>query len=188
MFSSAEAIRLIHQHRGDAVAITTMTGLRLWAAVSSRPEMDFPLVGCMGKASSVGLGVALAQPGRKVLVLDGDGSLLTNLGSLVTVAGAAPPNLYHFVLDDGAYTTTGGQPVPGAGAADLVGMARAAGYRAVYAFDDLEDFASQVADVLAQQGPVFASLKVYHEAIPPPKPRTTRDALREVRRALAAKG
>ena len=67
----------------------------------------------MGKASSVGLGVALARPDVRVLVLDGDGSLLMNLGSLVTIASQAPKNLVHVVFDGATYDTSGAQPTPG---------------------------------------------------------------------------
>ena len=69
----------------------------------------------MGKASSIGLGIALARPDKKVLVIDGDGSLLMNLGSLVTVANMSPKNLVHFVYQNGTYGVSGGQPIPGSG-------------------------------------------------------------------------
>ena len=108
-----EAVKAIHDRRGDAVVVGTMTPTRYWDLVTDRPELDLPVFGAMGKASSIALGVALAQPGRRVVVLDGDGALLMNLGSLVTIAGRQPANLVHIVFDDGAYHTTGaGSPSP----------------------------------------------------------------------------
>ena len=83
----------------------------------------------MGSASSIALGIALAQPSRKVIVMDGDGSLLMQLGSLVTIAGAAPENLYHFVFENGVYATSGGQPLPAEGRLDFEMMARGAASR-----------------------------------------------------------
>ncbi|MBI4234660.1 MAG: thiamine pyrophosphate-binding protein [Chloroflexi bacterium] len=166
MISSLEATRVINQHRGDAVVVPTMTPLRLWLTLSQRTDLDLPVMGAMGKGSSLGLGVALAQPGRKVFVLDGDGSLLMNLGSLVTVGNMGPSNFYHFVFEDGVYTTTGGQPIPGEGKFSFTALARASGYRAVHDFDNLEEFASQVSDILKRPGPTLICLRVHHEVIP----------------------
>ena len=92
-----------------------MTPNRYWESVSSNKDLDLPIFGAMGKASSVALGLALARPDKRIVVLDGDGGLLMNLGSLVTIADQEPDNLVHFVFEDGMYFTTGGQPVPGAG-------------------------------------------------------------------------
>ena len=165
--------------------VATMTGREEWDSVSENRSLDFPLIGCMGKASSFGLGLSLAQPQRKVLIIDGDGSLLMNLGSLATVANKAPANYYHFVLEDGGYTTTGGQPIPGANKISFAGMARAAGYAAAYEFDSLEEFVTEVEDILQQQGPVFVCLKVRHGDIPPSEPRTIQQAYKELTKLLA---
>ena len=81
----------------------------------------------MGKASSFGLGVALARPDIKVVVLDGDGSLLMNLGALVTIAALAPKNLLHVVLQGSTYDTSGGQPTPGQGILDWATVAKGGG-------------------------------------------------------------
>ena len=78
---------------------------------------------------------------------------------MVTVANKAPKNLYHFVMDNGVYATTGGQDVPGREAVSYEAMARAAGYRATYEFDDLEEFATNIAQILNQEGPVMVSIK-----------------------------
>ena len=162
MIPSFDAIRAINRERGQAIVVNTMTPNRYWTAVSGNPDLDLPIFGGMGKASSVALGLALARPDKRVVVLDGDGGLLMNLGSLVTIAEQRPANLVHIVFEDGVYFTTGGQPVPGAGKVDLAGMARDAGIKESHQFDDLEDFASELPDIMAKKGPVFVCLKVGH--------------------------
>ena len=185
MINGLDAIKAINDRRGEALVVGIMTPNRYWEQVSERPELDLPIFGGMGKASSVALGLALARPDRKVLVLDGDGSLLMNLGTLVTIAGQAPANLVHFVFEDGVYFTTGGQPIPGAGAFNLAEMADAAGYRESLVFDDLEDFVSELPGVMEKQGPVFVNLKVVHgDDVPPLEVKSTRDAMRRVKEAL----
>ena len=193
MIKNIDAIRIVDEHRGDAVIIPTMMAsheaLGL-PAVTSREEFDLPTTGAMGKASSMGLGLALARPERKVIVLDGDGSLLMNLGSLVTVGNKAPQNLYHFVFDNGVYAVTGGQPIPGAGKASFQGMAREAGYAAAYEFDDTEELVSEIDRVLAEKGPVLVSLKVVPEIENTPvnqrqwPRRSDKQAIEEVSKAL----
>ena len=162
MISSLDAVRAISRERGDAVVVSTMTPNRYWESVSENRDLDLPIFGAMGKASSVALGIALAQPDKKIIILDSDGGLLMNLGSLITLAGTAPENLVHFVFEDGAYFTTGGQPVPGAGRFDLAAMARDAGFAASYQFDDLEEMASDLPRIMNEKGPVFVALKVNH--------------------------
>src|SRR5436305_2284833 len=140
-----------------------------------------PLIGCMGKASSLGLGVALGAPGRQVLVLDGEGSLLMNLGALVTIGAQAPKNLVHFVFDNSAYDTSGGQPTPGAGAVDFAGLAVKAGYRAGYSFDDAAEFREKLPAILEHDGPVLVTLKIPRGWAGGPFPsRKTAQATKEV--------
>lgn len=167
MIPAFEAIRAINRQRGESVVVSTMTPNRYWEAVSEKPELDLPIFGGMGKASSVGLGIALARPNRRVLVLEGDGGLLMSLGSLVTIADQGAENLVYFVFEDGVYFTTGGQPVPGAGRSDLAGMARHAGIKESYGFEDLEEFASELPDIMGKKGPIFVNLKVTHPGEPP---------------------
>ena len=163
MIRMNDVLRLIEERRDDAVVFPTMVGTRGWRDVTRDESLDLPIGGGMGKASSVALGVCLARPDKKVLVVDGDGSLLMNLGTLVTIGGQTPANLYHFVLDNGVYAVTGGQPVPNAGGFSFAGLARASGYAAAYEFDDLEDFASQVDEVMGTRGPVLVSIKTEPE-------------------------
>jgi thiamine pyrophosphate-dependent acetolactate synthase large subunit-like protein len=157
-----EAVEAIQRNRGDALVVGTMTPNRYWEQVSEKPGLDLPIFGAMGKASSVALGLAIAQPDRKVLVLDGDGGLLMNLGSLVTIADQQVENLVHFVFEDGVYATTGGQPTPGSGRIDMGKMAQGAGFAASMEFDNLEDFVSELPSILKVKGPVFVCLKITH--------------------------
>ena len=185
MIPAGEAIRTVNDNRADAIVVATMTPTRYWKRVSGRPELDLPIYGGMGKASSVGLGLALARPDTRVLVLDGDGSLLMNLGTLVTIAGQAPPNLVHFVFEDGVYFTTGGQPVPGAGTFDLAAIAKNAGFRESFEFDDLEEFATDLPGLLERRGPTFVCLKVFHaDDTPGLDMQSTKDAVKRVREKL----
>jgi thiamine pyrophosphate-dependent acetolactate synthase large subunit-like protein len=166
MIDNDAAVKLIDGKRGDAVIIATMNANNVnfgLPSLTTKQTLDFPVSGAMGKASSVALGLALAQPDRKVMVLDGDGSLLMNLGALVTLSNKAPKNMYHFLFDNGVYAVTGGQPVPGAGVSDWPDMAKAAGYAAVFSFEDLEDFTTGIDQVLAAEGPVFVHLRIEPE-------------------------
>jgi thiamine pyrophosphate-dependent acetolactate synthase large subunit-like protein len=129
--------------------------------------------GSMGQISSMGLGLAIARPDLWVIVLDGDGSILMNLGSLATIARKAPPNLVHIVWDDGVYQTTGGQPTHTGTGADLAGIAKAAGIPKAVSVDDEAGFAAVVDRALAEPGPWFIAARVAPEkstARPPRDP------------------
>ena len=193
MIDNTDAVRLIDRKRRGAVIVATMIAndLRIGLpSVTTNEKLDVSLSGAMSKASSLALGLALARPERKVIVLDGDGSLLMNLGSLVTVAEKAPGNLFHFLFDNGIYAVTGGQPVPGVGRSDWVGMAKAAGYAATYFFDDLEDLSTRIDEVLDTEGPVFIHLSISPAVqntpikLRPHNPRTMAVTLKELPEAI----
>lgn len=187
MISSLDAARAISDVRGDALVVSTMTPNRYWNTVTKNRQLDLPIFGAMGKASSVGLGLAIAQPDKKVLILDGDGGLLMNLGSLITTAGKQPENLVHFVFEDGVYFTTGSQPIPGAGMFNLAGMAREAGFKQSFEFDNLEDLVTQLPEVMSATGPVFVSLKVNHDnEVPDFYMGDTGEVMRELKAHLRA--
>jgi phosphonopyruvate decarboxylase len=158
MFTQEDMMAVVQKYRGNAVVVPVERASVAWPNFSTLPQRDFG-PSAMGKASSFALGVSLAQPATKVIVFDGDGSLEMNLGTLVTVANKSPKNLYHFVLENGMYATTGGQPIPGKDKLSFTEMAKSAGYAAAYQFDDLEDFATQIEKVLDEPGPVFISVK-----------------------------
>ncbi len=194
MINQRELMELLEQHRGNAVVVSTMSARVPWAQTSQTPNRDVPIMGAMGKASSFALGVALARPNVKVIVLDGDGSLEMNLGSMATIAGKQPANLYHFVLQNGVYAVTGGQPIPAVETISFSQMAKGAGYAATYEFDDLEEFSANIQKVLQQKGPVFVTLRVVPEIENEPTSRRPRFpgrpvnlAVRDLQASLAAK-
>ena len=107
-------LKIFQQHRRDAIVIPGRGG-RHWVKISTRPDLDAPLGDpAMGGHASFALGLALARPERKVIVFDSEGDLLMNLGILATIAEQKPVILYHFMLNNECYATTGGQPVPNA--------------------------------------------------------------------------
>jgi phosphonopyruvate decarboxylase len=108
----------------------------------------------------MGLGLALAQPDRRVIVCNGDGSMLMNLGSLVSIVNAGVTNLVVLVFDNGTYEVTGSQPVPGAGTVDYAAVARGCGFTAVFEFSNLDAWRDAVGGVLARDGPTFVWLRV----------------------------
>jgi thiamine pyrophosphate-dependent acetolactate synthase large subunit-like protein len=162
MISYRDAVEIIHRKRNDAVCVTTMTQTGYWYKASKRPDLDIGISNGMSKASSLALGIALGVPNRRVLVLDGDGSLLMNLGSLVTVAGQKPANMFHFVFDNGMYAITGGQPLPNP-RVDYAAMATAAGYVSAHTFSDVEELASELPQIMSQPGPTLVHLRVIPE-------------------------
>ena len=156
--SPEDVLRAIAEVRSEAVVVPTMTTSPAWRLIAP-DDLSVNCVGFMGGASSLGLGIALAQPERRVIVLDGDGSLLMQLGSLATVAGAEPRNFTHFLFKNGVYHTSGSQQIPGGARVDFAGMARAAGYRNAHVIDDLEDLRIRLPELLAEEGPVLVELR-----------------------------
>jgi phosphonopyruvate decarboxylase len=152
-----EVLRAIAAARGDAICVPTMTTAPAWRTLAPG-DLSVTCVGFMGGASALGLGMALARPDRRVLVLDGDGSLLMQLGSLATIAGAAPRNLVHFVFKNGVYHTSGAQGIPGGLTVDFVTMARGAGYRMACAIGDLDEFRRRLPGLLTAEGPILVEL------------------------------
>jgi len=152
-----DALRIIAESRGTAICVPTMTTMPAWRALTSN-DLSVTCIGFMGGASSLGLGLALAWPERRVLVFDGDGSALMQLGSLATIAAAQPRNLVHFVFKNGIYHTSGGQETPGGLVVDFTTMARAAGYRSALAIESLDDLRSQLPRLLVDDGPTFVEL------------------------------
>ena len=130
-----------------------------WLALHPR-DLNYVSVGAMGQASSHGLGLAIGSSDRQVIVLDGDGSLLMNLGSLVTIGEVHPENFLHLVFENGVYEVNGYHPIPGQGRVDFAVMAKAAGYLSVYSFDKLADFKSCLPVLLNSNGPVMGVIKI----------------------------
>lgn len=161
MFHTADMMKAFLPHRGDAIVVPGRGG-RHWIKISDQPGLDLPLGDpAMGGHAAFALGVALAQPQRRVVLFDSEGDVQMGLGILLTIAEQKPENFYHFMLDNECYATTGGQPVPNAKniAYDL--LARAAGYPRAYAFDDLAPLTAALPEILGKPGPVFVAMKVH---------------------------
>jgi thiamine pyrophosphate-dependent acetolactate synthase large subunit-like protein len=155
-----DAAAVLARARGDMLTLVTMQAVDPWNALGQADSRNFNVAGCMGSAGSIGLGLALARPHDRVLVLDGDGSLLMQLGTLASVGDRQPANLYHVVFENGIYETSGGQSVPGRGRADLVKLALAAGYRHARRFSSPEDLDAGIDGALRETGPVLLSLAI----------------------------
>ena len=183
---SIEATKAVNYHRKDALVVSTSAALREWSQVSARRDLDVDLKDCMDRAPAVGLGLALAQPDGKVLVLDCDATLRTNLGGLATIGESRPANLVHFVFDDASSLSTDGMRIKELDHLDLVQMALSSGYAKTYEFDRLEEFLIGLEDVMEEEGPVFVLVKVFREAELPEFPeRSMAEGWAEVRARLA---
>ena len=148
------ALEVLHHLRTDQIVVTTMGSAREWPRISQHPLDLHYIPSAMGQSPTIALGLALAQPERDVIAFTGDGSLLMNLGVLVTLVAAGPKNLTLIVLDNGVYEVTGGQRTAAAIArADFAALATAAGFESVARFDDLQDWARDAATVLKFPGP-----------------------------------
>jgi len=165
-----DVLQVVAAARGDAICVPTMTTSPAWRTIAP-DDLSVGCVGFMGGASSMGLGLALARPDRRVIVLDGDGSLLMQLGSLATNAGAAPRNFVHLLFKNGVYHTSGAQGIPGGISVDFVLMAKGAGYRQVLSIDTLDELKRRLPELLKAEGPVFAEL---HTGLADQTPMTAR--------------
>jgi thiamine pyrophosphate-dependent acetolactate synthase large subunit-like protein len=156
--------RLVAQLHADEAVVAGIgnTNFDLFAA-GHRPQ-NFYMLGSMGLAVPIALGVALAQPQRRVIAVEGDGSLLMQLGSLATVAALAPKNLAIVVLDNAVYQITGGQPTATAGACDLVAIAAGAGIGDAHWAADEAGFAALVRRALETAAPVVIGARIDAES------------------------
>lgn len=159
MMKRDECLKVLARHRTDEIVVAVYSAAQEWLHISPS-DLNYTFVGAMGQGSSHGLGLALGRPDKRVVVLDGDGSLLMNLGSLITIAHAAPLNLLHCVCENGTYETNGSVPIPRSGQFSFSSLAMEAGYRRSYEFNDLEDWEEQIDHILKEPGPVFASLRL----------------------------
>ena len=189
------ALDILHAYRAKTdVVITSMGSARDWMAMGPLDPLDFIFVpSSMGQAPSLALGVALAQPNRRVFACNGDGSMLMNLGALATISAEAPPNLVLIVFDNGVYEVTGAQPTPGSAlgrpdkrGVDFAEIARACGWPAVFRYCDLDEWRDAAPEALNSPGPVFISLEVspIPGAVGPKSPGPTIHRARQFRDAL----
>ena len=172
-------VRAILAERGDALVIGGL-GSAAWDITEAGDSpLNFPLWGAMGGT------VAIAQPGRRVLAVSGDGDLLMGVGSLATVAVQAPRNLVIVALDNERYGETGMQETATASGVDLTGIARACGFPIVATIREEAEFAAALPRIRGAAGPCFFTIKVRAEKLPlvlPPKDGT--ELKQRFRRAL----
>jgi len=160
MLNMMQALEPLAHRRTDEVVVATMSSVRPWGLLSQHP-LDFASAdSAMGHAADLALGIAMAQPDRRVLCLNGDGSMLMTLGSLVTIVEAGVRNLVLIVMNNGAYEITGRQAVAGAHVTDFEGMARAAGFRSTYSVSQPVEYAAIIDRLFLEDGPVFVELGV----------------------------
>ena len=152
----------------NTVVVTTMGSAAPWSHLSNS-NLDFPSVGsAMGHAADFAMGIALAQPERKIWVLNGDGSMLMSLGTLVTVAQTPPPNLVIYVIQNNTYEVTGNQLIPGGDRLSMTTLAKGAGILHAYQIDSVKGMNETLPEILDQEGPIFINLLVETGQEPPP--------------------
>jgi thiamine pyrophosphate-dependent acetolactate synthase large subunit-like protein len=158
--SCEEACRIVAGIAKDDVVVITMSTMKIFPGVA--PQANFvSCVPLMGGAASLGLGIAVARPDVRVWVLDGDASLLMELGSLVTVAEAMPKNLIHLLFNNRVqYGGTANLASPRAGAVDFCAMAQAAGYPTAVEIDSAETMVATLSALPKEAGPVFGCVRV----------------------------
>jgi sulfopyruvate decarboxylase subunit beta len=144
-----ECLEAIYDDLSECAVVTIMGAVAAELYSLGHRANFFYLEHAMGLASSMGLGIALAQPDRKVVVIDGDGSVLMNLGGLTTMARYAPPNLTHIVFDNESLLSVGGFPTATSTGSDLAGIARAAGIEDAKMVKQLDEFAGAARKAIA---------------------------------------
>tara|TARA_B100000212_G_C27331893_1_gene515030 strand:+ start:723 stop:1307 length:585 start_codon:yes stop_codon:yes gene_type:complete len=160
MMETADVMKLFLKYRDDAVVLSGRGG-RHWVPITDNEKLDATMGDpAMGGHASYALGIALAQPRKKVVLFDSDGDIHMSMGMLATIAEQAPTNFYHFMLDNEIYATTGGQPVPNAKVVDYSAIATACGYPKAHSYSELSDLEVGMPEILAKEGPVFIHLKV----------------------------
>ena len=143
MMRRLDALKAIYGQLDEAIVVTIMGAVAAeLQSIGHRPNF-FYLQHAMGLASSMGLGIALARPARQVVVFDGDGSILMNLGGLTTLARYRPPNLVHVVFDNESLLSVGGFPTATSTGSDLAGIAAAAGVPRTRTVRDLDGFTTE---------------------------------------------
>jgi thiamine pyrophosphate-dependent acetolactate synthase large subunit-like protein len=172
MLDRRAAVKALLEDRGDLLVVAGL-GASAWdiTAAGDRAR-NFPLWGGMGGAAMIGLGLALAQPARRVLVITGDGEMLMALGSLATIAVKKPPNLAIVVLDNEHYGETGGQETATRHGVDLAAMARGAGFADARAVTEVGGIEPLRLAIHHGTGPLFALVKVAatdHPLVLPPR-------------------
>lgn len=160
MLTTAQLLEPLAARRTDEVVVTTMSTVRPWAKYSSN-ALDFASAdSAMGHTADLALGIAMAQPGRNVICLNGDGSLLMTLGTLVTIVESGVTNLALIVVANGAFELTGGQPVAGAGRVHYADVARGCGFAAARSCRTPQEYEAALDHVFSKAGPAMLEVHV----------------------------
>ena len=159
MLARDEALKVLAAHYTDGITVGVYQSIFDWMQIRPHP-LNYLCTGAMGQAASHGLGIAIGAPNEKVMVLDGDGSLLMNLGCLFTIGHAAPENLVHFVIHNRTYEVNGEFPILGSKVLQFEEIARIAGYRHTFVFSEIVEFKLMIKHILELAGPVFVNLHV----------------------------
>ena len=163
MIEAKEVFEAFQKHRNNAIVHVQGTSGHHWNDITTNPNRDINFDDAMGQSTSAIFGLALGLENEKVVHFDTEGALLMNLGVLASIAGKQPKNFVHFLLDNGCYATTGGQPVPNGEDINYAQMAAAAGYSATYNFSDLEELTTSLEEIMNTEGPVFVAIKINPE-------------------------
>jgi sulfopyruvate decarboxylase subunit beta len=160
MLNKYSCLEKLAARRNREVVITCMGTAKPWEKLSDT-DLDFASVdSAMSHAADFALGIAIAKPDRRVITLNGDGSMLMCLGTFVTLAQRPCENYAMIIIENGTYEVTGNQLVPGIGKIDFEAMARGAGLEKVYTADDDASFEACLPKVFEEPGPVICVLKV----------------------------
>ena len=160
MLTKHELLEPLAELRREEIVVATMAAVRPWGRLSEH-ELDFASSdSAMGHAADLALGLALAQPLRKVICLNGDGSMLMSLGTLTTIIESGVSNLILFVLVNGTYEITGNQRIPARGSLDWGGLASSSGFKRVYRFYESNDYKKALSGILRSGGSSFVEVQV----------------------------
>ncbi len=161
-----EVVSSLLKQRKNLLVVAGLGSTAWDVTAAGDQDLNFPLWGAMGQAAMIGLGLALAQPKRRVLVVTGDGEMLMGLGSLATIGVQQPKNLTVVVIDNGRYGETGMQATHTASGVDLAGVASASLFRNGVTVWEKKELAGVVELIHKAPGPNFAVVKVVAEKIP----------------------
>jgi len=161
-----EVVEALLKERGDALVVAGLGSTAWDCTAAGDSPLTFPLWGAMGAAAMVGLGLSIAQPDRRVLVITGDGEMLMGLGSFATIGVQAPHNLSIAVIDNERYGETGMQSTHTAHGVDLAAVALGCRFSSVRMVRDWKEFESARAELLGGAGPVLVQVKVLPEKLP----------------------
>ena len=161
-----EVVEALLAERGGTLVVAGLGSTAWDCTAAGDSPLTFPLWGAMGAAAMVGLGLSIAQPARRVLVITGDGEMLMGLGSFATIGVQAPRNLSIAVIDNERYGETGMQSTHTAHGVDLAAVARGCRFSGARIVRDRKEFESARAELLGGVGPVLVQIKVLAEKLP----------------------